>query len=176
MTDAHTDFNMDDPAQNASPDFPMVDAVTVRRVIDQLGRFTPIRWQGQYSYGSSDNLVDAGLANTDDVIVAKVRLSFERNGTGLRVWGQGEATLPFTCDRCLTPLEETIPFERTEELLIVDFLPAHYRDEEWVSGYADEDESFDLDDMLDVKDLVRQWLVLESTGRHLCGDDACQSA
>lgn len=164
----------------ANSAFPMVTALTIRQAVDQLGRVSPIRWEGEYAYGEDDRLLDGAESqkgndgSEDGDVTARVHLTLERNGTGLRIWGQGEATLPFTCDRCLTPFEQTIPFERTEEFLIVDFLPAHYRDEEWVSGYADEDESFNLDDTLDVKDLVRQWLVLESAGRHLCGDEQCQ--
>lgn len=168
-----TDFSHLSNAPSYQKNQPLTEKMTVLQTVDQLDK-GKLQWQGTYTYTAEDNVVNAELLNKDETIITHLSLRLERSGSGFRVQATGEATLPFSCDRCLTTFNETIGYERNEDFLIIDHLPAHYQEEEWISEYADEDDAYNLNDTFDIKDLVRQWIVLESAGRHVCGDSTCK--
>ena len=126
---------------------------------------------GTYTYDALD-VVGPSFSDEEPpaVITAVVALWLHHQGMQLRLHGTVEATLPFVCDRCLAPFETTVAAQPDELFLLLTQLPKSYQQEEWVSQYAEETDAFGPDDTFDLRDWVRQWIVLGTAGQHWCSD------
>ena len=128
---------------------------------------------GVYTYEASDFVATHLLPTAPEAIApvaVVVALTLHHQGMQLRLCGTVEATLPFVCDRCLAPFETTVATHPDELFLLLTQLPKAYQQEEWVAQYADESDAFGPDDTFDLRDWVRQWVVLETAGQHWCSD------
>ncbi|MFN8615218.1 MAG: hypothetical protein U0003_04835 [Vampirovibrionales bacterium] len=126
---------------------------------------------GQFTYPASEMVGTTTDTNEADVAV-QIRLRLQSQGMQLHLSGCLESTLPWVCDRCLAPLAITVSAQPDETFLLLEHLPKAYQQEEWVTQYADDAEAFAPSDTFDLKDWVRQWVVLAASGQHVCAD--CQ--
>ncbi|MDH4380210.1 MAG: DUF177 domain-containing protein [Vampirovibrionales bacterium] len=140
----------------------------------QKDRPTPaLPLNGIYTYEATDIMgpsLPAGAGEVAALVTVIVALLLHHQGMQLRLHGTLEATLPFVCDRCLAPFETTVAAHPDELFLLLTQLPKSYQQEEWVAQYSDESDAFGPDDTFDLRDWVRQWIVLESAGQHWCSD------
>ncbi len=126
-------------------------------------------YHGTYQFAAADDVVDSSIATEqpDNVYVINVMCQVGHSGMGFRVRGHITGTLPFVCDRTLDIFTQPVDISVEERFLITDNLPKEYHNEEWVTQYADEADAYGKDDLFELRDWVRQWLVLETTGRHI---------
>jgi uncharacterized metal-binding protein YceD (DUF177 family) len=84
-------------------------------------------------------------------------------GIGLR--GEAEALLEAECARCLTPFQLPVTLTVNEQLVFSRFTDA-----------ADDSfaEVIDEDSVIDLEDLVRQYLVMETANQSYCGISFCK--
>ncbi len=158
------------PAQNESTPL-LPDTIPVQDWLESFNENPKqvLDYHGAYQFAAMDDVVDSSIAveQPDDVYTVKVMCQVAHSGMGFKVRGHITGTLPFVCDRTLDIFTQPVDISVEERFLITDNLPKEYHNEEWVTQYADETDAYGKDDMFDLRDWVRQWLVLETSGRHV---------
>jgi uncharacterized metal-binding protein YceD (DUF177 family) len=98
-------------------------------------------------------------------------VNVQKRATGVDVSGTISGDAELTCDRCMAPMIPpiNIPFDER-------FVFSHYVDHEAREAERLVDEFYeeiDAEGSLDLKDLIRQLLLLDLSQPHLCGREDC---
>ncbi len=105
---------------------------------------------------------------------ATALIRLDRTEKNVTLSGQVTAPLQLTCDRCLEPFQEACTIEMLEYLIpAVQNDGRHHEEDEIMLDEADLAFSTYSDQTLDLKELIREPLVLGLPLRHFCQDD-CQ--
>lgn len=131
----------------------------------------PLHYHGLYSYTAEDDIVEPDVLQglvlehdaPDPVVEASVHITVLPTGMGFMLTAEIIATVPLLHPRTLEVVPTPLKFEVNERFLLKDQLPKQYAEEEWLTQYGEENEAYGPTDTFDVRDWVRQWLVLESS-------------
>lgn len=145
----------------------------------QQANNAPLRYEGYYAYTAADDVVDsealeslsADTASDDILVEAHVAISVAPTGMGFMLSGHVAAVVPVLHPHTLEAIETPLDFDVTERFLITDNLPKEYHEEEWLAQYGDESDAYGQSEWVDLRDWVRQWLVLKSGEVNLADDD-----
>ncbi len=130
-------------------------------------RETPLAIEGTYQY---DELPSReGVRSALTVYLCDV--------SGFRLKGTIQAELDLECDSCLGKFQKKIAIELDEQYVFQDKSQREYRrnggQEIQLNDFYEE---IDAEGELDLKDLVRQMLLLETSAKQVCGMEKCEAA
>lgn len=138
----------------------------------QRAKDSTLRYDGIYTYTASDDIVDSETlislgdddnnVNAEPIVEAAVALTVVPTGMGFTLSGTVNSVVPILHPQTLEAIDTPLSFDVTERFLITDQLPKEYADEEWVAQHSDENEAYGRLDWVDLKDWVRQWIVLKT--------------
>ena len=137
-----------------------MDTVKVRDIVQ--GRESACRFEGRYTY--------------DDIRTEhEVTCDWELNQAtaGIRVLGYLQADLLMECGRCLAEYQVPIRMSIDENYVFSQYVDP-YEGRERELQAEDYYETVEEDGNLDLKDLVHQLLIMESTVRPTCGQPSCE--
>ncbi len=127
---------------------------------------TPLTIEGQYQYEelpSQGNIQSALTLYLNDV-------------SGLRLTGKINGKLDLECDSCLAKFQKEISIDLDEQYVFRNKITTEYgksgNQEIQINDFYEE---IDEEGELDLKDLVRQMLLLEISEKQVCGVEKCDT-
>jgi uncharacterized metal-binding protein YceD (DUF177 family) len=124
--------------------------------------------------GQKEVVVDEAYTYEDLPMKAPVRVQahVRLTSTGVTVKGSFDALAEEPCDRCLEPFERQI-FQRFDERYVYESLTDFSSASEMELHEEDFYDTIGPEGVLDLKDLVRQHLVLALSTDRICERDTC---
>lgn len=124
---------------------------------------TATRFRGNYTF---EDLKTAGDMSCD--------WSIQSETAGISIHGKLNGIMELECGRCLEPYQVPVNMEIDERYVFGSFVELHEKEKELQSD--DFFEVVDEEGELDLKDLVHQFLILESESQPACGRPECRFA
>ena len=159
MTIASSDADDTVPSSNESTD--VLKIADLLRKLSLSHNAADTRFQGEYLF---EDLPSDGPLHVDWTI--------QPEAAGLSVHGKLTGVLSLECARCLTPYKVLLDMPIDERYVFSSFTEDFGKEKELLA--EDFYETADEEGLLDLKDIARQFLLMEVENHPLCGTADCR--